>query len=318
MTRRRMVVLLLLGWLLTAPATVAQSSSSAGTTGNGIVTGGVGVNIRSCPEVDCAVVASAALGDSLRITGPAEDGWLPVSHDGKSGFVWGLYIATPDGGYPELRQGAPGCQRVAFVFNLGVGYDMQMEPLEYLAEQKIPASVFPMGWWARENAADLIRIQQLGFLIGSHGDQRTELTTLGDAAVVADITAASDEIEAVLGEKPDPYLTPYAADYDERVLTLIAKAGYLPVGFEVPADDWDFNIGPDAVFMNVVPNVVDGSIVEFHLDAPSSAESTGVALPWIVERLKDKGLTFVTVADMAQPCPAAAAAPASSSPIVTP
>jgi peptidoglycan/xylan/chitin deacetylase (PgdA/CDA1 family) len=52
----------------------------------------------------------------------------------------------------------------------------------------------------------------------------------------------------------------------------------------------------------VVPNVVDGSIIEFHLDAPSSAESTAVALPRIVSDLKARGFQFVTIPEMAQPC----------------
>jgi hypothetical protein len=74
----------------------------------------------------------------------------------------------------------------------------------------------------------------------------------------------------------------------------------------VAADDWDFGVTADDVFMNVVPNVVDGSIVEFHLDAPTSAESTAVAIPWIVDRLQTKGFDFVTIAEMAGPCPPSA------------
>ena len=87
--------------------------------------------------------------------------------------------------------------------------------------------------------------------------------------------------------------------------SLVAAAGYLNVGWDVAADDWDFGVTADDVFMNVVPNVVDGSIVEFHLDAPSSGESTAVAIPWIVERLEAKGFEFVTIEEMARPCPSA-------------
>lgn len=83
---------------------------------------------------------------------------------------------------------------------------------------------------------------------------------------------------------------------------LIAGVGYLPVGQDVPADDWDFGIAAADVFERVVPNVVDGSIVEFHLDAPASADSPGVALPRIVERRRNKGFSFVTVGDIALPC----------------
>ena len=143
----------------------------------------------------------------------------------------------------------------------------------------------------------------LGFLIGSHGHERGELTNRSDADVIADITRAVDAIAEAAGDEPAPYFTPYAAAIDERVRSIVARAGYIPVGWDVSAADWDFGVTPDDVFQSVMTNVVDGSIVEFHLDAPTSAESTGVAIPWIVERLKTKGYEFVTVADMALPCP---------------
>ena len=90
---------------------------------------------------------------------------------------------------------------------------------------------------------------------------------------------------------------------DERVRGLIARQRYLPVAWTVPADDWDFGVTADAVWENVVPKVHDGAIVEFHLDAPATAESTAVAMPWIVERLRAKGYRFVTIPEMARPCP---------------
>jgi hypothetical protein len=261
------------------------------------------VNVRDCPRPDCAVRFSARPGETLIVTGPSVDGWLPVERNGVAGYAWSLFVTT--GATPVLRQGAPGCDRVALIVNLGVNYETQMEPLEWLADQDISATIFAMGQWAEENPDELRRMAELGFPIGSHGDQRNELTTLGDAAVTADIRAAEVAIAAVLGEKPAPYFTPFSAAADERVRALIAAAGYLNVGWDVAADDWDFGVTPDDVFMNVVPNVVDGSIVEFHLDAPSSGESTAVAIPWIVERLEAKGFEFVTIEEMARPCPSA-------------
>jgi len=86
----------------------------------------------------------------------------------------------------------------------------------------------------------------------------------------------------------------------------VAREGYLPVAWDVPADDWGEDISADYVFDRVVPNVEDGSIVEFHLDGPSSEQATAVAIPRIVEALKERGYQFVTIQDMAQPCPAGA------------
>jgi len=101
---------------------------------------------------------------------------------------------------------------------------------------------------------------------------------------------------------------------DERVRGLVASEGYLPVAWDVPADDWGEDISADYVFDRVVPNVEDGSIVEFHLDGPSSEQATAVAIPQIVEALKERGYHFVTIPDMAQPCPAGVT-PVSATPV---
>jgi peptidoglycan/xylan/chitin deacetylase (PgdA/CDA1 family) len=193
---------------------------------------------------------------------------------------------------------------VAFLFNLGVGYGTRTELLDWMKANRVPATMFPMGWWAKDEPEALEKMHQLGFAIGSHGDQRNELTTLSDAGIGADIRAAADAIEAVTGEPPLPYFTPYAAATDARVNQAIANAGYLPVGWDVPADDWNFNVTADHVFGMVMPKIKDGSVVEFHLDAPASKESTVVAVPWIVERLRQQGYTIVPLADIMLPCPA--------------
>lgn len=280
----------------------------------GTIVSAPGVNARVCPGLDCEVAFSLDLGQSVQITGPAQDGWVPITRNGVSGWVWNLFVRAEGAPAPWLISGQPGCQRVAFLFNLGVGYETRMELLEWMVRERIPASIFPMGWWAEKYPDELRRMADLGFEIGSHGHDRNDLPTLGDGAVLADIAAAEQAIVAATGKPIAPLFTPFAAASDPRVRGLIASAGYLPVGWEVPADDWDFGVSPDDVFQNVVPNVVDGSIVEFHLDAPASAESTVVAVPWIVERLRNKGFTFVDVGDIALPCPiglAASPAPAS-------
>jgi len=262
------------------------------------------VNVRTCPKPTCDVSYSIPLGERLRVTGPSEGGYLPVSRDGAPGYAFGLYVQVDGAPPPELKTGVPGCSRVAFVFNLGVGYETRVELLDWMKANGVPATMFPMGWWAEEQPEALKRMVELGFPIGSHGDQRTELTKLGDDAVRAEIANAAAAIAEVAGQPPLPYYTPYAAATDDRVRQIVADAGYLPVYWDVASDDWDFGTTADHVFMRVMPNVKDGSIVEFHLDAPASKESTVVAVPWIVEKLRGRGFEIVPLADIALPCPA--------------
>jgi peptidoglycan/xylan/chitin deacetylase (PgdA/CDA1 family) len=279
----------------------------------GMVVGTTGLNIRECPDVSCGSVGLAQLEDPIIVTGPPQDGYLPVEWGGETGWAWQLYVATPSGGTPFLRKGTPGCKRVALIFNIGIGEPLQLHPLLWLKSEKVPATLFPMGWWALAFPDDMRTLAMLGFPIGTHGDVRLNLTGFSDDEVVTDIRDSATHIRQIIGKDPVPYFTPYAADMDERVRNLAAREGYLPVGWDVPADDWRDDIGPDYVYERVVPNVEDGSIVEFHLDGPASAESTAVALPRIVEDLRERGFKFVTIQDMAQPCGMATPVPATPS-----
>jgi peptidoglycan/xylan/chitin deacetylase (PgdA/CDA1 family) len=200
-----------------------------------------------------------------------------------------------------------------------------MQALEWLKENNVPATVFPMGWWAQQFPHEMKRIDELGFLIGTHGDTRGNLPQHSDEEVLKDLKDSVVHIEQVTGGEVAAYFTPYAADMDERVRSIVASQGFLPVAWEVSAADYGPDIDADYVFGRVAPYVQDGSIVEFHLDGPASAQSTAIALPWLVENLRNKGFTFVTIQDMAQPCgvpvpekstPAAATAVQSASPVV--
>jgi hypothetical protein len=272
----------------------------------GVVVGTTGLNIRECPDVSCGSEGLAQLEDPIIVTGPEEDGYLPVEWAGKAGWAWYLYVATPSRGTPFLEQGTPGCNRVAFIVNIGIGEPLQTHPLLWLKAEGVPATLFPMGWWALTFPDDMRTIAMLGFPIGTHGDVRLNLTGFADDEVVTDLRDSATHIRQVIGEDPVPYFTAFAADMDERVRSLVAREGYLPIAWDVPADDWGEDISADYVFDRVVPNVEDGSIVEFHLDGPSSEQATAVAIPRIVDALRARGYQFVTIQDMAQPCPAGA------------
>jgi peptidoglycan/xylan/chitin deacetylase (PgdA/CDA1 family) len=294
-------------------AVVPVVAQDAVTREAGTVVGTTGLNIRECPDVACGSQGLAQLQDPIIVTGPEENGYLPVEWAGKAGWAWHLYVETPSRGTPFLEKGTPGCKRVALIFNIGIGEPLQTHPLLWLKAEKIPATLFPMGWWALAFPDDMRTIAMLGFPIATHGDVRLNLTGFSDDEVVIDLRDSATHIRQVIGKDPVPYFTAYAADMDERVRSLVAREGYLPVAWDVPADDWGEDISAEYVFERVVPNVEDGSIVEFHLDGPSSEQATAVAIPWIVEALQERGYHFVTIQDMAQPCPAGVA-PAAATP----
>lgn len=258
--------------------------------------------IHSCPDTSCPVQTRAALGDEVTITGQPQDGFTPVSYGETRGFASPFFLAADPADPPFLVGGTPGCQRVAFLFNVGVGFEPDTGILDTLEANQVPAMMFVMGWWADEDPPILQRMVAAGYPIASHGYDAIELTTRTDDEVYDDIVHAAATIEQMTGTAAAPFFTPYAAAIDDRVRSIVAGQGLLPVAWEVPAADY----GPDAteasVYSRVMDNMHDGAIVEFHLDAEFSKESTGRALPRIIADLRQQGYQFVTIPEMMEPC----------------
>ncbi|MFM9106677.1 MAG: SH3 domain-containing protein, partial [Chloroflexota bacterium] len=131
----------------------------------GVVAAAPAMNVRACPGRDCEVIYSVPKGESVRVTGPARDGWLPVSRDGTPGWAFPLYVQIGGAPAPWFQRGEPGCKRVSFLFNLGVGFTTRTEVLDWMAANGVPAMMFPMGWWAEADPASLQRMRDLGFPI---------------------------------------------------------------------------------------------------------------------------------------------------------
>lgn len=213
-----------------------------------------------------------------------------------------VFSVIAPGGSRYLDQGLPGCGRIAILFNIGIGYPLDTGVLNTLKARGVPATMFAMGWWADANPRTLTRLANDGYLIGSHGYARQELTSESDDVVRADIRAASAAIERITGAPSVPWFTPYAAAIDGRVKNLIVAEGYTPVGWRISAADYDTTATEGSVYSRVVGNAYDGAIVEFHIDGPATAASTGRALPRIIDTLRARGFTFVSVPQMAVGC----------------
>lgn len=299
------VAALLIALLAPWPWAAAGARSETAAPAEAKVIGAPSVNLRSCAKLSCGIRGTVPLGQTVRITGASVDGFSPVKVGAKSGFIFDTFLYDPSGerGVPNFEVGEPGCDRVALIFNIGAGHPPAESILDYLDEADVPATMFPMGWWAERYPALIRRMADEGFPVGSHGHSPPELTERGDGDIAFDLEAAGDAITEAAGRPVAPLFTPYADAIDDRVRAIAADLGYLPVGWDVSSGDWSPDATADGVEAAVVDAAVDGSIIELHLDAITSADSTAVALPRIVARLEDRGLRFVTIPELAEPCP---------------
>jgi peptidoglycan/xylan/chitin deacetylase (PgdA/CDA1 family) len=281
---------------------VCMAPVDARTSVTGTVLATTAINIRACAALDCKVIGSARLGDTMDVTGELTNGFFPVTWYGREGFVYALYLNTPGATPPWFVEGSPDCNQVALVFNIGIGDEPSQEIVDTLIENDVPATMFPMGWWATEHPAFLRALDAAGFAIGTHGDQPLMLPSVPDDVVRTDVETSVATIEDVLGREIDQYFTPYAAESDDRVRLIVSELGLLPVGWNVSASDYGEDATEDSVYENVMDEVYPGAIIEMHLDGPATATSTALALPRIIEDLRLLGYELVTVPDLVLPC----------------
>lgn len=260
------------------------------------------LSLRACPTHECEVVATAPLGAVVTLIEDVGGEFVRIEHNGSDSYASSLYLAADPTVVPYLSEGAAGCHRVALIFNIGIGDEPVAEILDLLAAEGVPATMFPMGWWAEQHPSILARMVDEGYPIGSHGYAPTELTMRSYEGVLEDLHAATAAIEHATGAPIDRLFTAYAAATDDRIRSIVAAEGFLPVQWKVPAGDYGADATAEAVYSRVVDNVYDGAIVEFHLDGPASRVSTGVALPWILGALRWEGYHFVTIPEMTLDC----------------
>jgi peptidoglycan/xylan/chitin deacetylase (PgdA/CDA1 family) len=273
----------------------------AGASSMGTIGATYKVNVRACADLDCPEIGAASLGDAIEITGDQVNGFYPVLWYGREGFVYALYLLAP-GEPPWFVEGSASCNQVALVFNIGVGYEPSQSILDTLVESDVPATMFPMGWWALEHPEYLQQLDEAGFVIGTHGDQPLDLTSVPDDVIVQDISTSVRTIESIIGREIDQYFTPYAAATDPRVRTIVSELGLLPVGWNVSANDFGADVTEDSVHERVMADVYPGAVIEFHLDGPATEQSTALALPRIIDDLRSQGLEPVTIPDLVIPC----------------
>jgi peptidoglycan/xylan/chitin deacetylase (PgdA/CDA1 family) len=259
------------------------------------------VNVRACPALSCDVIGQASLDDPLEVNGEVVEGFLPVQWEGLQGYVYSLF-SNHDGVAPWFTEGPGDCQRVAIIFDIGVGYPPSERIVQTLLAYGADATMFPMGQWALDNPDFLRELASYGFPIGTHGHGAVTLPDLADSAIEYDLRTSIEAIESVIDQPIDPFFTPYAADTSERVRQVAASMGLLPVGWHVAAADY----GPDAtassVYHQVMDNVYPGAVIEMHLDGPATEESTADALPQIIEDLWVAGYELVTIPELVNPC----------------
>lgn len=201
-----------------------------------------------------------------------------------------------EGSSPAAIYSVPTDKKViALTFDISWG-DKRAQPILDVLQQKNvnKATFFLSSPWTKTHPALVKKIAESGYEIGSHGHKHDFYSSLNDEEIRKQISIAHQVITDVSGTEPRLIRLPNG-DFDKRVLQIANELNYKVIQWDTDSMDWK-NIGVDNIVKRVVERAHPGDIVLLH--ASDTSKQTHLALPIIIDELRQKGYEFVTVSEL--------------------
>ncbi len=184
---------------------------------------------------------------------------------------------------------------IALTFDDGPAQNYTQAVLGVLRRYHIPATFFMLGIWVQDYP-DLARaVVADGDAIGDHTWNHLDLTQQTASQVRQQLSNTRKIIQKVTGVTTYLFRPPYEA-FNRQVLDIAHALKFSTILWNVDPRDWA-RPGVGAIVNNILTNTHNGSIILMH-DGGGDRSQTVAALSTIIERLRKRGFTFVTIPEM--------------------
>jgi peptidoglycan-N-acetylglucosamine deacetylase len=252
-------------------------------------------------------------GEILRVTATPQPGKRTLTFDPDTGLIADEHFDQLPTSYVIDRYGAhPGW--VALTFDDGPDGRWTPRILKILEEKQAPATFFVIGENMQTHPGLVHREVADGMLVGSHTYTHPDISKIPPGWIDVQLNATQRLFEVVSGRDFRLFRPPYFGDAEPSTpaevdpLVNAQKLGYLIVGLRIDSSDWG-SLGPPVrgppPAQVIVQNVLDGlaredpetghsSIVLLH-DSGGDRSHTVAALPGLIDQIRARGFTLVTV-----------------------
>lgn len=186
-------------------------------------------------------------------------------------------------------------KKIALTFDISWGESRTVPILDILKAKNVTKStIFLSSPWSQRHPEIVKRIKADGFEIGSHGHKHDNYSKYTDEEIRSQIGKADTILTEMTGKKPNLIRMPNG-DFDKRVLQIAGDMGYTVIQWDTDSKDWT-NPGTENIINNVLSKAHPGDIILMH--ASDSCKETHLALPVIIDTLRQQGYEFVTVSEL--------------------
>ncbi len=167
--------------------------------------------------------------------------------------------------------------------------------LAVLEEKGVPATFFLLGESTDERMSTAKAIADAGCQVGSAGYSNQDLSKVDSSALRDDLTRGFSSVESATGVKTGLFRAPLGAFGVEQWAASMDLVG-CNVLWNVDSGDW-LRPGADEIASTVVDSAQNGNVILL-TDNDATEGQTLEALPAIIDGLKERGFTLVTVSDL--------------------
>lgn len=184
-------------------------------------------------------------------------------------------------------------KKVAITFDAAWGADKTEQILQTLIDHDVKATFFAVEFWTEKYPSLLKKLHDSGRVeIGTHSSTHPHMNSLTKSQMELELTSSVKAIEAVTGVKPTLFRAPFG-EYNNALLETAETQGLFTIQWDVDSLDWK-GVKSEKMASRILSKVQNGSIVLMHNDGEHTLE----ALPAIIEGIKNKGYSLVTVSEL--------------------
>ena len=185
--------------------------------------------------------------------------------------------------YKELKK------KVAITFDDGPDPDYTPKLLDGLKEREVKATFFLLGEQVEKYPEIVKRMHEEGHLVGTHSYEHVDLSRLSDEKAIEQVDKTNQLIFHITGEYPKYIRPPFGCwkcnlDYETNMMEVL---------WDIDPLDWNM-ANSDVIAKRVIKKVQEYDIILLH----DASESSVKAAFKIIDELKAKGYTFVTVEEI--------------------
>ena len=172
--------------------------------------------------------------------------------------------------------------------------------LDVLKEKDVKATFFLIGKKMKQYPLVTERIFEEGHCLANHTYSHTDLKGKSFRNVYLSVLQTEQIIDSICGKTMKIFRPPWGHITSEESVNF-KRFGFKIVLWDVNSRDFIPNITVDEIIKNVMAGVGDKKIVLFHdsdYQCKGSRKNTALALPRIIDLLKEMGYSFVTIDEM--------------------